>query len=529
MCRFRRVFLRRRLARRWNISAARSPLEVLALGGFERLRASPPSAPCLKNVRPAAASSLASGTANVSSGVSGGIGALGSTNAAAETRALRFDGLRFSDSSSLASASFAPPRTRTTLKKCVGTCTSSGASPRSGYHLPSGRRARRRGGRDVHERRFFDVFGPRAARRDGVPKLRAPRLSLAPISNREEQRAGGHEDVAAGFRVCGHELARELFQARPVVAVEPIADLGTHVQQREGVVHGALRVFMPGGGGEVAAIVPAAAVVAQLRGVRAVHLVVLHETRLLARPDAGAALRGDALEHPARSTRPRVPYGRGRTLRTRSRSSKPAGQPARIAGCATDAAPPASVVRSLSASPAPRRDSRAYAPTPPAAAPAQDSPRGRGRWPAPASPRAGTPETAAGEPPRARTPMRADHAFPAPGRSSGRASPPHARRRPRGGASPRIAARAACPPRSPAAPPACPAEEEIRPQGRTTRSTGVESSSGAPTFFHEEARTARADPRQFSCAALDRSRTPASSLSFFSWSSARAPSPPPPS
>ena len=347
-----------------------------------------------------------------------------------------------------------------------------GVAQRAGTASPIGSQGAPPRGRDVHERRFFDVFGPRRAAR-GVPKL--PRAFRSRPSQSEEQRAGGHEDVAAGFRVCGHELARELFQARPVVAVEPIADLGTHVQRREGVVHARCVFLCPAARAQVAAIVPAAAVVAQLRGVRAVHLVVLHETRLLARPDAGAALRGDALEHPARSTRPRV-VRRDVPARTRSRSSKPAGQPARIAGCATDAAPPASKFFGV---PGAAADSRAYAPTPP-----QRRPRRRPRGTGGAHRRRGRARrrhlpsrTPARETPMARTT-----------RFQTLADPPGARwlhprrrraRRRHPSASRRVAA---CPPRSPARAAGGARQSEDRRKGRTEARRAI-SSSGVPTFF----------------------------------------------
>ncbi len=72
---------------------------------------------------------------------------------------------------------------------------------------------------------------------------------------------GARDD--ADRRVFLGEVAAELFQVRPVVAVEPLADLRAHVGQDKGAVHGFLAPLGVGGGDLVAAVVAAAGVVGE--------------------------------------------------------------------------------------------------------------------------------------------------------------------------------------------------------------------------------------------------------------------------
>jgi len=68
----------------------------------------------------------------------------------------------------------------------------------------------------------------------------------------------------AHARVFLRQPAAEVLEVRPVVAVEALADLGRHVGEVEGLVHGALRPLGVGRGDLVAAVVARAEVVLQL-------------------------------------------------------------------------------------------------------------------------------------------------------------------------------------------------------------------------------------------------------------------------
>lgn len=82
-------------------------------------------------------------------------------------------------------------------------------------------------------------------------------FAVGGVAPGEVQRAG--DDADAGIALG--QTAAEVLKVRPVVAVETLADLGAHVREEEGVVHGFLAPFCVGCGDLVAAVVAGTQVV----------------------------------------------------------------------------------------------------------------------------------------------------------------------------------------------------------------------------------------------------------------------------
>lgn len=77
---------------------------------------------------------------------------------------------------------------------------------------------------------------------------------------RKVERTG--DDADRGV-FCG-EATAEVLEMSPVVAVKTFADLGTHVGEVEGIIHGSLGEFAVGGRDLMAAVVAGAEVVREL-------------------------------------------------------------------------------------------------------------------------------------------------------------------------------------------------------------------------------------------------------------------------
>ena len=123
------------------------------------------------------------------------------------------------------------------------------------------------------------------------------------------ERAG--DDADGG--VSTGETAAEVLEVRPVVPVEALTDLGTHVAQSEGGIHGLLAPFGIGGGDLVAAVVAGAKVVGQFGAEHGRERLVLVEGAVLAVavPD-GQRGRREMFGHPDRipqTTIVRTPEG----------------------------------------------------------------------------------------------------------------------------------------------------------------------------------------------------------------------------
>jgi hypothetical protein len=116
------------------------------------------------------------------------------------------------------------------------------------------------------------------------------------------------DDADAG--VADREAAAKVLKVRPVVAVEALTDLGAHVGQVKGVVHGGLGPLAVGGGDLVAAVVARPKVVFELGAELVGHAVVLDKVAVLAVAVAlGQRGRGDVLDDPVRVARPPVKRG----------------------------------------------------------------------------------------------------------------------------------------------------------------------------------------------------------------------------
>ena len=88
---------------------------------------------------------------------------------------------------------------------------------------------------------------------------------------------------------------------RPVVAVEPLAHLRTHVAEEEGVVHRILAELGVGGGDLVPAVVAAAGVIFELRAEELGDGLVFNEGGVLAVAAADLeGFSGDVLGDPVR-------------------------------------------------------------------------------------------------------------------------------------------------------------------------------------------------------------------------------------
>lgn len=119
---------------------------------------------------------------------------------------------------------------------------------------------------------------------------------------------GPRDDAHRG--VAPREAAAEIFKVRPVVAVEALADLGAHVGQVKGLVHGLLGPLGVGGGDLVAPVVAAAVVVLEAGAELGRHGVVLEKGRVLAVGVAAGERGGrDVLDHPVRVARAAVVAG----------------------------------------------------------------------------------------------------------------------------------------------------------------------------------------------------------------------------
>ncbi len=86
-------------------------------------------------------------------------------------------------------------------------------------------------------------------------------LAILGVALGQVQRPG--DDAHAG-EIVGQAPA-EIFQVRPVIPIEAVPNLGTHVAQQKGLVQGRLAPSGVGGGDLVAAVVAAAEVVGELR------------------------------------------------------------------------------------------------------------------------------------------------------------------------------------------------------------------------------------------------------------------------
>ncbi|PNY23647.1 hypothetical protein TCAP_06417 [Tolypocladium capitatum] len=108
----------------------------------------------------------------------------------------------------------------------------------------------------------------------------------------------------ADRRVLHGEAAAKVLKVRPVIAVEALADLGAHVGEVKGLIHGFLGPFGVGGGDLVAAVVAAAEVVLELAAELGGHGVVLDEGAVLAVAVADGERGGrDVLDDPLRVAR----------------------------------------------------------------------------------------------------------------------------------------------------------------------------------------------------------------------------------
>lgn len=117
------------------------------------------------------------------------------------------------------------------------------------------------------------------------------------IAVREVQRAGHDAD---GWVLLG-QVAAEILEMRPVVAVEAFAHLRTHVGQGEGGIHGILRPFGVCGGHLVAAVVTGAEVVGQLGAEDGWNGGILDEDAVFAICVLhGEGVGGDVFGHPGR-------------------------------------------------------------------------------------------------------------------------------------------------------------------------------------------------------------------------------------
>ncbi len=116
---------------------------------------------------------------------------------------------------------------------------------------------------------------------------------------------GAGDDADRG--VADGEAAAKVLKVRPVVAVEALADLGTHVGEVKGLVHGRLGPLGVGGGHLVAAVVAAAVVVLEAGAELGRHGGVLDKCAVLA-VGVAARQRGrrDVLDDPVRVARPPV-------------------------------------------------------------------------------------------------------------------------------------------------------------------------------------------------------------------------------
>lgn len=122
-------------------------------------------------------------------------------------------------------------------------------------------------------------------------------LSVDGVLLGEVQRAGDNSDGG----VLDGQSATKVLKVRPVITVEALADLGAHVGEVEGIVHGLLRPLAVGGGHLMAAIKPAAEVILEQGAELGRHGVVLDEVAVLAVAVLLGQRRGrDVLGHPMR-------------------------------------------------------------------------------------------------------------------------------------------------------------------------------------------------------------------------------------
>lgn len=109
----------------------------------------------------------------------------------------------------------------------------------------------------------------------------------------QRPRNDAHAGVALG------QTAAKVLEMRPVVPVEPLADLGAHVAEEKRLVHGGLAPFAVGGGDLVAAIVAAAKVVLEMGAELVGHGGVFDKDGVFAVAVAlGEGGRGDVLDDP---------------------------------------------------------------------------------------------------------------------------------------------------------------------------------------------------------------------------------------
>ena len=134
----------------------------------------------------------------------------------------------------------------------------------------------------------------------------------------------GSRDDADG-RVAAGEAAAEVLEMGPVVAVEALADLRTHVGEEEGLVHGSLAPARVGGGDLVAAVVAGPEVVLELRPELVGHRLVLQKYAVLPVPvPLRQRCRRDVLNHPVRVAQ--APVVRGDQGRSRGYVGDGAGK-----------------------------------------------------------------------------------------------------------------------------------------------------------------------------------------------------------
>lgn len=97
------------------------------------------------------------------------------------------------------------------------------------------------------------------------------------------------------------QATAEILKMRPVVPVEPLADLRTHVAEHKGAVHGLLAPFCVRGGDLVAPVVARPEIVFQLRPEGLRDAGVFDEDAVLpVRVGGGEGRRGDVLGDPVR-------------------------------------------------------------------------------------------------------------------------------------------------------------------------------------------------------------------------------------
>lgn len=144
--------------------------------------------------------------------------------------------------------------------------------------------------------------------RGGVADHLVPGVPLAVGGVALGEVEGAGDDAHA--RVAVGQTAAKVLEVGPVVPVEALADLGAHVAQVEGLVHGLLAPLAVGGGDLVAPVEARAEVVLQLGAELVGHALVLQEGRVLAvAVAAGERGRGDVLDDPVRVAQAAVVRG----------------------------------------------------------------------------------------------------------------------------------------------------------------------------------------------------------------------------